>query len=66
MALRCGLKITRHKTDANADVLLLRSSSEIPQFRLPFDVVSFEVELMKDLGVKVHVSSFLPLEIINA
>eukprot|EP00117_Sycon_ciliatum_P019725 scpid33381/ scgid17788/ Dihydropyrimidine dehydrogenase [NADP(+)]; Dihydrothymine dehydrogenase; Dihydrouracil dehydrogenase len=30
------------------------SSSEIPQFRLPYDVVSFEVELMKDLGVKVH------------
>ena len=31
------------------------SSSEIPQFRLPYDVVSYEVELMKDLGVKVHV-----------
>lgn len=30
------------------------SSSEIPQFRLPFDVVNFEVELMKDLGVKVE------------
>uniref|UniRef100_A0ABM0H1K6 Dihydropyrimidine dehydrogenase [NADP(+)] n=1 Tax=Saccoglossus kowalevskii TaxID=10224 RepID=A0ABM0H1K6_SACKO len=30
------------------------SSSEIPQFRLPFDVVSFEVEQMKDLGVKVE------------
>ena len=29
------------------------SSSEIPQFRLPYDVVSFEVELMKDLGVNV-------------
>ena len=29
------------------------SSSEIPQYRLPYDVVSFEVELMKDLGVKV-------------
>ncbi|XP_045672629.1 dihydropyrimidine dehydrogenase [NADP(+)] isoform X3 [Phyllostomus hastatus] len=29
------------------------SSSEIPQFRLPFDVVNFEVELMKDLGVKI-------------
>jgi len=33
-----------------------RSSSEIPQFRLPFDVVNFEVELMKDLGVKVYIS----------
>lgn len=30
------------------------SSSEIPQFRLPFDVVSFEVDQMKDLGVKVE------------
>lgn len=30
------------------------SSSEIPQYRLPFEVVNFEVELMKDLGVKVH------------
>ncbi|XP_071954424.1 dihydropyrimidine dehydrogenase [NADP(+)]-like [Antedon mediterranea] len=30
------------------------SSSEIPQFRLPFDVVSFEVDLMKDLGVKIE------------
>lgn len=29
------------------------SSSEIPQYRLPFDAVNFEVELMKDLGVKV-------------
>ncbi|XP_077579863.1 dihydropyrimidine dehydrogenase [NADP(+)] isoform X2 [Stigmatopora nigra] len=29
------------------------STSEIPQFRLPFEVVQFEVDLMKDLGVKV-------------
>ncbi|XP_040422163.1 dihydropyrimidine dehydrogenase [NADP(+)] isoform X1 [Cygnus olor] len=29
------------------------STSEIPQFRLPYDVVNFEAELMKDLGVKV-------------
>lgn len=34
--------------------LFFPSSSEIPQFRLPFDVVNFEVELMKDLGVKVN------------
>ena len=33
---------------------LSSSSSEIPQYRLPYDVVSFEVELMKDLGVKVQ------------
>ncbi|KAL8582205.1 hypothetical protein ACOMHN_004124 [Nucella lapillus] len=30
------------------------SSSEIPQFRLPFGVVDFEIEQMKDLGVKVE------------
>ncbi|XP_033737186.1 dihydropyrimidine dehydrogenase [NADP(+)]-like isoform X1 [Pecten maximus] len=29
------------------------SSSEIPQYRLPYSVVNFEVQLMKDLGVKV-------------
>ncbi|XP_076023805.1 dihydropyrimidine dehydrogenase [NADP(+)] isoform X1 [Genypterus blacodes] len=29
------------------------SMSEIPQFRLPSEVVRFEVNLMKDLGVKV-------------
>lgn len=32
---------------------LIHSSSEIPQYRLPFDVVSFEMELMRDLGVAV-------------
>jgi dihydropyrimidine dehydrogenase (NADP+) len=30
------------------------SSSEIPQFRLPWDVVDFEVKLMQDLGVKIE------------
>jgi dihydropyrimidine dehydrogenase (NADP+) len=29
------------------------SSSEIPQFRLPYNVVKFEIDLMKDLGVQV-------------
>ncbi|KAM9720041.1 dihydropyrimidine dehydrogenase [NADP(+)] isoform 2-T2 [Menidia menidia] len=29
------------------------STSEIPQFRLPYEVVQFEISLMKDLGVKV-------------
>ncbi|MED6258715.1 hypothetical protein ATANTOWER_011334, partial [Ataeniobius toweri] len=28
-------------------------TSEIPQFRLPYEVVQFEIDLMKDLGVKV-------------
>ncbi|XP_048457497.1 dihydropyrimidine dehydrogenase a, tandem duplicate 1 [Rhincodon typus] len=29
------------------------STSEIPQYRLPYDVVKFEIKLMKDLGVKI-------------
>ncbi|XP_058994473.1 dihydropyrimidine dehydrogenase [NADP(+)] isoform X4 [Mustela lutreola] len=29
------------------------SISEIPQFRLSYDAVNFEIELMKDLGVKI-------------
>lgn len=35
------------------------SSSEIPQFRLPYEVVSFEVDLMKDLGVKLELGKGL-------
>lgn len=31
------------------------STAEIPQFRLPYEVVQFEIDLMKDLGVKVPV-----------
>lgn len=34
----------------------LCSTSEIPQFRLPYEVVQFEIDLMKDLGVKVPIS----------
>ncbi|XP_034241166.1 dihydropyrimidine dehydrogenase [NADP(+)] isoform X2 [Thrips palmi] len=30
------------------------SSSEIPQYRLPYDVVQYEVQLVRDLGVKVQ------------
>ncbi|XP_013413163.1 dihydropyrimidine dehydrogenase [NADP(+)] [Lingula anatina] len=29
------------------------SSSEIPQYRLPYEVIDFEIQLMRDLGVKV-------------
>lgn len=35
------------------------SSSEIPQYRLPYDAVYFEVELMKDLGVKIELGKGL-------
>ncbi len=34
------------------------SSSEIPQYRLPYEVVNFEIQLMKDLGVKVGVFEY--------
>lgn len=35
------------------------SSAEIPQYRLPFDVVSFELDLVRDLGVKVQFNKAL-------
>ncbi|CAN8010434.1 unnamed protein product, partial [Ixodes pacificus] len=35
------------------------SSAEIPQYRLPYDVVSFELDLVKDLGVKVEFNKAL-------
>eukprot|EP01129_Flabellula_baltica_P010680 TRINITY_DN4535_c0_g1_i1.p1 TRINITY_DN4535_c0_g1~~TRINITY_DN4535_c0_g1_i1.p1 ORF type:complete len:971 (-),score=260.37 TRINITY_DN4535_c0_g1_i1:280-3192(-) len=35
------------------------STAEIPQYRLPIDVVSWEVKLMQDLGVKVTYNSAL-------
>lgn len=40
--------------------LIFPSSSEIPQFRLPYEVVQFELDLMKDLGVQV-MSGISPL-----
>jgi len=30
------------------------SSSEIPQYRLPINVVHYEIQLMKDLGVEIQ------------
>lgn len=35
------------------------SSSEIPQFRLPYDVVAYEIQLMQDLGVKIETGKAL-------
>ena len=35
------------------------SSSEIPQYRLPVDVVNFEIQLVKDLGVKIETNRSL-------
>jgi len=35
------------------------SSTEIPQFRLPYDVVEFEVSLLKDLGVCIQYGTAL-------
>jgi len=35
------------------------NSSELPAYRLPFDVVNFELDLAKDIGVKVETKRFL-------
>lgn len=35
------------------------NSSELPSFRLPYEVVNFEVDLMKDIGVKVETGRYL-------
>lgn len=35
------------------------SSSEIPQYRLPYHVVSFEIDMVKDLGVHVETGRVL-------
>lgn len=35
------------------------STSEIPQYRLPVDVVNFEIDLVKDLGVKFELNRSL-------
>lgn len=35
------------------------SSSEIPQYRLPYDIVNFEVDLVRDLGVKIELGRSL-------
>ncbi|XP_064625248.1 dihydropyrimidine dehydrogenase [NADP(+)]-like [Lineus longissimus] len=35
------------------------SSTEIPQFRLPYEVIDFEVEQMRDLGVKIQLDTAL-------
>ena len=29
------------------------NTSELPSYRLPYDIIQFEMDLMKDLGVKV-------------
>lgn len=44
---------------------IVNSSSEIPQYRLPYDAVNFEVELMKDLGVKVYAMHCFNLQFNN-
>ncbi|CAG2100610.1 unnamed protein product [Medioppia subpectinata] len=35
------------------------SSAEIPQYRLPYKVVAFEIDLMRDLGVKIETNRSL-------
>ena len=38
------------------------SSSEIPQYRLPYDAVNFEIQLVQDLGVKILLNKPLTIE----
>lgn len=38
------------------------SSSEIPQYRLPIDVVNFEINLVRDLGVKFETGRSLSIQ----
>lgn len=38
------------------------SLTEIPQYRLPYNAVDFEIQFMQDLGVKVHYNSPLSKE----
>lgn len=38
------------------------SSLEIPQFRLPYEVVAFELKLMQDLGVKMEFGKTLGVD----
>lgn len=38
------------------------SFTEIPQYRLPYDAVDFEIQFMKDLGVTVHYGTPLSYE----
>jgi dihydropyrimidine dehydrogenase (NADP+) len=38
------------------------SSSEIPQYRLPIDVVDFEIQLVKDLGVNFETGRALSMK----
>jgi len=35
------------------------NTSELPAYRLPYDVINFEIDLMKDLGVKVEIGRML-------
>lgn len=37
------------------------SSSEIPQYRLPYEVVDFEINMVKDLGVKIETGRSLSM-----
>ena len=47
-------------TDSN--FLSGSSSGEIPQYRLPYEVVDFEIELMKDLGVTIETGRALSIK----
>uniref|UniRef100_A0A0K0DYG4 Dihydropyrimidine dehydrogenase [NADP(+)] n=1 Tax=Strongyloides stercoralis TaxID=6248 RepID=A0A0K0DYG4_STRER len=51
---RLGYKdITIYEKNSDPSIIGGLSTTEIPQFRLPYNVVDFEIQLMKDLGVKI-------------
>eukprot|EP00088_Acartia_fossae_P032309 TRINITY_DN3308_c0_g1_i6.p1 TRINITY_DN3308_c0_g1~~TRINITY_DN3308_c0_g1_i6.p1 ORF type:complete len:1069 (-),score=295.18 TRINITY_DN3308_c0_g1_i6:247-3453(-) len=45
-----------------ADYLGGLNTSELPAYRLPYDVINFELDLMKDLGVKIETGRALSTE----
>jgi dihydropyrimidine dehydrogenase (NADP+) len=59
--LRFVFKIRHFKTVRITNAFIF-SSSEIPQFRLPLNVVNFEIELMKDLDVKIETGKPMTIE----
>uniref|UniRef100_A0A8C6VE34 Dihydropyrimidine dehydrogenase [NADP(+)] n=1 Tax=Naja naja TaxID=35670 RepID=A0A8C6VE34_NAJNA len=61
LSLSCN-KIVAEQCFIGSVLSVLSSTSEIPQFRLPYDVVHFETRLMKDLGVKIICGTGLSVE----
>lgn len=46
----------------NVLICIFYSTSEIPQYRLPISMVDFEIQLVKDLGVKIITNQALSVK----